>query len=240
VITDGDLRRALLRGGDPHTMRVDDAMGRSPVTIAREDLAAAALSLMEARKITSLVVLGPIAGSRACCTSMISGARSCSDLAGEAVTCRKPFGARARRVTLLLMDVDGVLTDGRLGLGDHGHEVRRWHVRDGSGIVLARRAGLQVGFLSGRGDAGVRRRARELGVDEVHLRARDKGAVYEDLRGRLGLEDRAVCYIGDDLVDLPVLRRVGVRWRSPTPTRRCGAAFPSSPRPKAAMERCAR
>ncbi|HET8945645.1 MAG TPA: KpsF/GutQ family sugar-phosphate isomerase, partial [Candidatus Polarisedimenticolia bacterium] len=59
VITDGDLRRALLRGGDPHRMRVDDAMGRSPVTIAREDLAAAALSLMEARKITSLVVLGP-------------------------------------------------------------------------------------------------------------------------------------------------------------------------------------
>lgn len=59
VITDGDLRRALLRGGDPHRMRVDDAMGRNPVTIAREDLAAAALSLMESRKITSLVVLGP-------------------------------------------------------------------------------------------------------------------------------------------------------------------------------------
>jgi 3-deoxy-D-manno-octulosonate 8-phosphate phosphatase (KDO 8-P phosphatase) len=126
------------------------------------------------------------------------------------VTCRKPFGGRARRVTLVLMDVDGVLTDGRLGLGDHGREVRRWHVRDGSGIVLARRAGLQVGFLSGRGDAGVRRRARELGVDEVHLLARDKGAVYADIRDRLGLEDRAVCYIGDDLVDLPVLRRVGV------------------------------
>jgi arabinose-5-phosphate isomerase len=59
VITDGDLRRALLRGGDPHRMRVDDAMGRSPVTIGREELAATALSLMEARKITSLVVLGP-------------------------------------------------------------------------------------------------------------------------------------------------------------------------------------
>jgi arabinose-5-phosphate isomerase len=59
VITDGDLRRALLRGGDPHRMRVDEAMGRTPVTIAREDLAAAALSLMEARKITALVVVGP-------------------------------------------------------------------------------------------------------------------------------------------------------------------------------------
>ena len=124
--------------------------------------------------------------------------------------CRKPFRLRARRVALVLMDVDGVLTDGRLGLGDHGREARRWHVRDGSGIVLAQRAGLRCGFLSGRGDAGVRRRARELGVEEVHLGARDKGAIYEEVRGRLGLDDRDVCYIGDDLVDLPVLRRVGV------------------------------
>ena len=124
--------------------------------------------------------------------------------------CRTPFRSRARRVTLVLMDVDGVLTDGRLGLGDHGREVRSWHVRDGSGIVFARRAGLRIGFLSGRGDAGVRRRARELGVDEVHLLARDKGAVYEEMRERLGLDHREVCYIGDDLVDLPVLRRVGV------------------------------
>jgi 3-deoxy-D-manno-octulosonate 8-phosphate phosphatase (KDO 8-P phosphatase) len=126
------------------------------------------------------------------------------------VICRKPFRPRARRVALVLMDVDGVLTDGRLGLEDHGREARSWHVRDGSGIVLARRAGLLIGFLSGRGDAGVRRRARELGVDEVHLRARDKGAVYGEVVGRLGLEHRNVCYIGDDLVDLPVLRQVGV------------------------------
>lgn len=126
------------------------------------------------------------------------------------MTFRNPFRARARRVALLLMDVDGVLTDGRLGLGDHGRETRFWHVRDGSGIVLARRAGLRVGFLSGRGDAGVRRRARELGVEEVHLQARDKGAVYDEIRDRLGLADREVCYVGDDLVDLPVLRRVGL------------------------------
>lgn len=127
-----------------------------------------------------------------------------------ALICRKPFRPRAARVALVLMDVDGVLTDGRLGLGEHGREARTWHVRDGSGIVLARRAGLRIGFLSGRGDAGVRRRARELGVDEIHLKARDKGAVYRDMMQRLGLEDRNVCYIGDDLVDLPVLRRAGV------------------------------
>ena len=83
--------------------------------------------------------------------------------------CRKPFRPRARRVALVLMDVDGVLTDGRLGLEDHGREARSWHVRDGSGIVLARRAGLLTGFLSGRGDAGVRRRARELGATEVEV-----------------------------------------------------------------------
>jgi len=124
--------------------------------------------------------------------------------------CRRPFRPRAARVALVLMDVDGVLTDGRLGLGENGREARSWHVRDGSGIVLARRAGLRTGFLSGRGDAGVRRRARELGVDEVHLRARDKGAVYGEMVRRLGLDHKDVCYIGDDLVDLPVLSRVGV------------------------------
>jgi 3-deoxy-D-manno-octulosonate 8-phosphate phosphatase (KDO 8-P phosphatase) len=120
------------------------------------------------------------------------------------------FRTRARRVTFILMDVDGVLTDGRLRIGAGPGESRTFHVRDGSGIVIARRLGVRTGFLSGRGDAGVRRRARELGVDEVILGARNKRAVYEDLLRRLGLGNEEVCYIGDDLVDLPVLRRAGL------------------------------
>jgi 3-deoxy-D-manno-octulosonate 8-phosphate phosphatase (KDO 8-P phosphatase) len=108
------------------------------------------------------------------------------------------------------MDVDGVLTDGRLRIGAGPGESRSYHVRDGSGLVIARRLGVRTGFLSGRGDAGIRRRARELGVDEVLLGARDKRAVYDDLLRRLGLGDEEICYIGDDLVDLPVLRRAGL------------------------------
>jgi 3-deoxy-D-manno-octulosonate 8-phosphate phosphatase (KDO 8-P phosphatase) len=131
-------------------------------------------------------------------------------MAGGLVTRRRSFGPRARRVALVLMDVDGVLTDGTLFAAGSGEDARAFNVKDGAGIVMAHRLGLRTGFLSGRGGAAVSRRARELGVSEVHLKVRDKGRVYAAILNRLGLEDAQVCYIGDDLMDLPVLLRAGL------------------------------
>lgn len=122
----------------------------------------------------------------------------------------RSFGPRARRVVLILMDVDGVLTDGGLTISGAGGESRCFNVKDGAGIVMAHRLGLRTGFLSGRGGTAVTRRARDLGVAEVHLKVADKGRAYAAILRRLGLEDAQVGYIGDDLMDLPVLLRAGL------------------------------
>jgi 3-deoxy-D-manno-octulosonate 8-phosphate phosphatase (KDO 8-P phosphatase) len=126
------------------------------------------------------------------------------------VICRAPLRPRARRVALVLMDVDGVLTDGGVAYMERDREGRTFDVRDGVGLVIARRAGLLTGVLSGRGGAAVLRRAQELGMDEVHLRIRDKLRAYERILRRRRLADAQVCYIGDDLIDLPVLARAGL------------------------------
>ena len=123
---------------------------------------------------------------------------------------RVAFRSRARRVRLILLDVDGVLTDGGLAFGSSGREGRTFHVRDGAGLAIARRLGFLTGFLSGREGADLRQRARELRVDEVHLGTRDKLSVYAAILARRRLTDDQVCYMGDDLVDLPVLARAGV------------------------------
>jgi len=118
--------------------------------------------------------------------------------------------SRLRAVSLVLMDVDGVMTDGGILFTDGGIEGRIFDAKDGVGIWLLRCAGLATGVLSGRTSQAVRRRARELGMDEIHLKVGDKLAVYEGILRRRRLREEAVCYIGDDLVDLPVLRRAGL------------------------------
>jgi len=118
--------------------------------------------------------------------------------------------ARFARVRLLLLDVDGVLTDGGLWYLAEGPAAVRFHVRDGYGLVLARRAGLLVGLVSGRDLPQVRRRAEELGLDEIHLGVREKGPVVEEILARRGLVPEDACFVGDDLLDLPALARVGL------------------------------
>jgi len=117
--------------------------------------------------------------------------------------------AAARRVELILLDVDGVLTDGGLYYVGDGRRAVRFDVRDGLGIVRARNAGLRIGLLSSRDETAVRQRATELKIDDLLLGVADKRAAYERLLARLGLAPSAVCYMGDDLVDLPVLEAVG-------------------------------
>ena len=117
---------------------------------------------------------------------------------------------QARTVRLLAMDVDGVLTDGHIVLDHQGHELKYFHVHDGQGIVLAQRAGLYIAWISGRASAAVQQRATELHVSWVYQQVADKVQVLQELLTHTGLSAAAVAYIGDDLGDIPVLRRVGL------------------------------
>lgn len=117
---------------------------------------------------------------------------------------------KARGLSWLLLDVDGVLTDGRLHLAAGGEVFKSFHVRDGLAVKLARAAGLAVGILSARDSAIVAARAAELGVDEVVQGRDDKGAALAELAARRGLDLAAIAYLGDDLQDLPVLAAVGL------------------------------
>src|SRR5690349_24610610 len=109
---------------------------------------------------------------------------------------------RAGRVRLMLFDVDGVLTDGRLWYGPSGEELKAFSVLDGHGLKLLREAGVAVGILSGRKSAAVAARAAELGIGEVLQGIDDKRAAFEALLARAGLPAQAAGYMGDDLVDL--------------------------------------
>jgi len=117
---------------------------------------------------------------------------------------------RARRIRLLLLDVDGVLTDGRIIYGSAGLEVLAFHVRDGLALKAAQTAGITVGLLSGRKSEALARRAEELRLVEVHTGVEDKGGVYRQLLTRYRLNDPEVAYMGDDLPDIPLLQRAGL------------------------------
>ena len=116
----------------------------------------------------------------------------------------------AARIRLLVLDVDGVLTDGGLYYGPSGEEIKRFDVQDGLAIVAARRAGLSVAVISGRASAAVTRRMAELGIAEVHQGVEDKAEVLSALTARLGLDVGDVGVMGDDLGDLAMMRRAGL------------------------------
>jgi 3-deoxy-D-manno-octulosonate 8-phosphate phosphatase (KDO 8-P phosphatase) len=117
---------------------------------------------------------------------------------------------RARAVRLILLDVDGVLTDGTVGISSDGTESKRFSIRDGAAILWARREGLTVGLLSGRPSAATTRRAAELGIDLVVETGPDKRPAFEQILARLRLAGTDVAYMGDDLLDLPILDKVGL------------------------------
>lgn len=117
---------------------------------------------------------------------------------------------RARRIRLLVLDVDGVMTDGSIILDDRGNEFKRFHVRDGHGIKMLGQAGIETAIITGRYSRVVERRAKELGISEVHQRCRQKTPAYERLLDKFGLTDGEIAYIGDDVVDIPLLKRAGL------------------------------
>jgi 3-deoxy-D-manno-octulosonate 8-phosphate phosphatase (KDO 8-P phosphatase) len=115
----------------------------------------------------------------------------------------------AANVKLLLFDVDGVLTDGRLVIGDDGQEYKAFNSRDGHGIKMLREAGVETAILTGRTSKVVLHRARNLGIARIIQGSNDKLASFRAMLAETGLEPEETAYMGDDLVDLPVLRRCG-------------------------------
>jgi 3-deoxy-D-manno-octulosonate 8-phosphate phosphatase (KDO 8-P phosphatase) len=120
------------------------------------------------------------------------------------------FQAKAAAIRLVLLDVDGVLTDGKILLHADGTESKRFDIKDGTAIVWAQRSGLRVGFLSARTSAATSQRAAQLGVTVVHQGVSSKLDTYEQIIEDLGLRHEQVAYMGDDLLDLPVLERTGL------------------------------
>lgn len=117
---------------------------------------------------------------------------------------------RARRIKLLLMDCDGVLTDGRLWLTGDYDEQKAFHTRDGQGISLMHRVGLQTGIITGRKSSAVDRRAQDLKMSYVHQFAKDKHKALDEIIAAAGVSADECAYIGDDLGDLPAMRHVGL------------------------------
>ncbi|MBI4227191.1 MAG: HAD hydrolase family protein [Candidatus Omnitrophica bacterium] len=122
----------------------------------------------------------------------------------------RDFVDRARKIRLLALDVDGVLTDGRIILDDRNGHAKHFDVHDGFGLVLWAKAGRASAIITAERSQIVARRARQLRIRWVAQYARDKRKAYERLRRRCGLPDAAICFLGDDLLDLPVLTRVGL------------------------------
>ena len=122
----------------------------------------------------------------------------------------KDWKKRAKAIRLLLLDVDGVLTDGRIVYDERGREIKSFDIKDGQGIRLCQQAGLQVGILSGRKSSAVRFRAKELGIAILFQEAVDKAKSLEEILQKDKMRADQICFMGDDLADLPVFSRVGL------------------------------
>ena len=121
----------------------------------------------------------------------------------------KSLSEKLKRVVLLILDVDGVLTDGKIIIDDLGNESKSFNVRDGHGLKLLMRSGVDVVFLTGRESEVVKHRADELGIKDVYQGVRDKSKVLGEILVSKGLSGECAAYVGDDIVDIPVFRIVG-------------------------------
>ncbi|HDP89403.1 MAG TPA: 3-deoxy-manno-octulosonate-8-phosphatase KdsC [Thioalkalivibrio sp.] len=117
---------------------------------------------------------------------------------------------KARQIRLVIFDVDGVLTDGSLFIGDDGQEYKAFNSKDGHGLRMLQDSGVEVGILTGRKSNVVKLRMRDLGIERVLQGHREKLPAFELLREQTGLSPEQIAYVGDDIVDLPVMMRVGL------------------------------
>lgn len=116
---------------------------------------------------------------------------------------------KIKKIKVLAFDIDGVLTDGKIIVDSHGHEIKNFDVQDGFGMVLAQKAGLKTAIITARNSAPVEHRAKDLKVDKLYQNAWPKIEYYKRMIKELEVTDEEVCFVGDDLPDLTVLRNVG-------------------------------
>lgn len=117
---------------------------------------------------------------------------------------------KASKVKLVIFDVDGVLTDGSLFLGDDGQEYKAFHSKDGHGMVMLQQSGIAIAIITGRTSNVVETRMKSLGIKHVFQGQKHKLPAYEEIKQQLQLSDDEIAYVGDDVVDLPVMIRVGM------------------------------
>lgn len=118
--------------------------------------------------------------------------------------------AKAAQIKLVIFDVDGVLTDGSLFIGDDGEEYKAFHSRDGHGMKMLRATSVEIGIITGRTSNVVRHRMDGLGIQHVYQGQLEKLPAFLELTAKLGVDPKQVAYVGDDVVDLPILTRVGL------------------------------
>lgn len=116
---------------------------------------------------------------------------------------------KAKKIKLVILDVDGVMTDGGIILDNEGNEFKKFHVRDGHGIKMLNRAGIKVAIITGRKSKVVQRRAEELGITDLYQGVFKKSSIYESLLQKYRYKDEEVAFMGDDVVDIGLLKRVG-------------------------------
>src|SRR5258708_6043656 len=117
---------------------------------------------------------------------------------------------KAKKIRLVIFDVDGVLTTGQLFYGPNGHDYKEFHVHDGQGIKFLQQSGVNVAIITVKHSAIVTQRMQDLEIDHVYQGYANKLPAYEDLKQKLNLDDQEIAYVGDDLPDLPVISRVGL------------------------------
>jgi len=123
---------------------------------------------------------------------------------------KKTIKESAKKIKLLILDVDGVMTDGSIILDNEGNELKRFHVRDGHGIKMLGKAGIKTGIITGRKSKVVGIRAKELGIADVYQKVYRKSAVYEEMLKKHKCGDENVAFMGDDIVDVELLKRAGL------------------------------
>jgi 3-deoxy-D-manno-octulosonate 8-phosphate phosphatase (KDO 8-P phosphatase) len=117
---------------------------------------------------------------------------------------------KAAAIRLIIFDVDGVLTDGSLYIGDDGQEYKAFNSKDGHGMVMLQHSGVEIAIITGRSSEVVKIRMASLGIQRVYQGKREKLPAYEELKQSTGFSDQQIAYVGDDIVDLPVMTKVGL------------------------------